>query len=87
MPDTDDTEIDNFLAHYGVRGMRWGIRKEAYYTQNVSSMTSAQINKELEKVKKMNYDLDPMATLGGYGSRGGQAMKLYEKEIKKIQTT
>lgn len=24
------TNVDNFLAHYGVKGMKWGIRKDRY---------------------------------------------------------
>ncbi len=29
MTDVADDVVDDFLAHYGVRGMKWGIRKES----------------------------------------------------------
>lgn len=28
---------DNYLAHYGVKGMRWGVRKANYYDSRVSA--------------------------------------------------
>ena len=47
-----DTQVEDFLAHYGVAGMRWGKRKSRASTAsrirtNVSTMPKRQVAKRL----------------------------------------
>lgn len=38
-------EVDDFLAHFGIKGMRWGVRKE----QEVSAETQAKRNEKAQR--------------------------------------
>ena len=64
-------EVENFLAHYGVKGMKWGVRKDQPYvpgsadaetatklkTRAVSEGTRALSNQELQSlVTRMNLE-------------------------------
>jgi hypothetical protein len=49
----NEKEIDNFFAHYGVKGMRWGVMSKR------RPMTSTEAKYKLEKQSiKNNYKLD-----------------------------
>ena len=43
----------NFLQHYGVKGMKWGVRKDEYKTakRNKRTAKSIQAKKDFHKVK------------------------------------
>ena len=43
---------DNYLAHYGVRGMHWGVHK-AIETQNVKKL-NREYTKAIKKLNKLN---------------------------------
>lgn len=47
-------EVDNFLAHYGVRGMKWGIRRNrAPATLTTASNVSRQTKKAVADYNRM----------------------------------
>lgn len=50
--------VDNFLAHYGVKGMRWGIRKEHYRDyQEVATVDSANniVKRQAANINMVRY--------------------------------
>lgn len=53
--DTDETydldEVDNFLEHYGVKGMKWGKRK-------VTSKEIGNARKDLKSLQRRSYKLE-----------------------------
>lgn len=93
------TETDDFLEHYGVRGMKWGVKKAA---SGISSATSAanagvrdavQRSKEKREVvkaeRKANFEA---AANAGYSTRmrnqdlsdiGSRGVRRVEKRIAK----
>lgn len=42
-------DLDDALAHYGVMGMKWGIRKDLKKTGSISKKTKGKINKAVSK--------------------------------------
>lgn len=42
-------DLDDALAHYGVMGMKWGIRKDLKKTGSISKKTRGKINKAVNK--------------------------------------
>lgn len=44
------TDVDNFLEHYGVKGMRWGQRR--VHTANMKALDKAEKQKDREKQEK-----------------------------------
>ena len=42
-----DAGVDEFLAHYGVKGMKWGVRKEYH-----NKMIETEINSKKESAQK-----------------------------------
>ncbi len=43
--ETTDQEVDNFLKHFGMKGMRWGVRNQKRNASDTSSR-----NRKLKKV-------------------------------------
>jgi hypothetical protein len=69
-------EIDVFLAHHGIKGMRWGVHKsDPANPQNLRGQIS-KIDAKLEKKDGAN-------VLAGYGLKGWAGSKQYKKAIKK----
>lgn len=44
--------VDDFLAHYGVKGMRWGVRKAASGIASASSSVSAGVKDAVQRSKE-----------------------------------
>ena len=83
------------LKHYGVLGMRWGMRKRAYYDSSVRTARTAkesanrQYNRDFDKAsrihlsnKKWNKDADKAAASG---ARLNKAEKAYKKAYKEAR--
>jgi hypothetical protein len=47
----DEEEIDIFLSHYGVKGMKWGIRKDRR-TPGVSARTDREARKDAKELAR-----------------------------------
>lgn len=45
-------EYESYLAHYGVRGMRWGVRKAAPKVSNNKKRKNNIYNKKLSSLQK-----------------------------------
>ena len=43
---------NNELAHYGVVGMKWGVRKEKYYEKKAKTSSGKKKEKYIDKLKK-----------------------------------
>jgi hypothetical protein len=71
-----DVLLEDFLAHYGVRGMRWGVRRSEPSSASDRRLELAKINQKIGKI-------DADKALRGYGLRGWAAQKMYNKQIKK----
>lgn len=69
-------EVDDFLAHYGVKGMRWGVRKAASGISSASSSVRSTVRDAVQRSKdrrdtvkaerKANFDA---ARSAGYSNR------------------
>lgn len=73
-------EVDDFLAHYGVRGMRWGVRR---YQNKDGSLTTAGKKKISKEYKKASIAGDK-ALQQKYSS---MYMKAYNKAAEKMNTS
>lgn len=57
-----ETEVEDFLAHYGVKGMRWGVRKQRKaYKQYKEKMYG---NKKKKKLTQAQKDMRKIRTIG-----------------------
>ena len=83
---------ENELMHYGVPGMKWGIRRDR---DNGSTLTSAGKNKEYKKAlrtdKKIRRNLESNAYdsarfANAYSKKSKSYSKKYEKAISKDPT-
>lgn len=73
---TDPTpEVEEFLEHYGVKGMKWGVRRSAAELARIRGQRR-QATKDVRKLKKINRK-------GGKGSRAKYEAKKSEIEEKK----
>ena len=45
------TDVDDFLAHYGVKGMKWGVRREASLREKARKAESSVSEKAFSEVK------------------------------------
>lgn len=46
------TDVDNFLEHYGVKGMKWGVRKAASGIASATSSASAGVRDAVQRSKE-----------------------------------
>jgi hypothetical protein len=70
----DPQEVDDFLQHFGVKGMHWGVRRES------APPTNAQQRASLEKkISRIN----GQTAVSGYELRGSVLAKQYKRNIKK----
>lgn len=49
-------EVENFLSHYGKKGMRWGVRKSrstarTTYKKSPKTLTSAELEKRIKRME------------------------------------
>ncbi len=65
------TDVDNFLAHYGVKGMRWGQRKASI--PGVSAKTSREARKDATEFAKAKMF---------YGEGAGTRRKLIKAKVE-----
>lgn len=68
---TDAMEVDAFLAHYGVKGMRWGVRHDG--PAGVSSRTNREAKKDAAEFTKAKLF---------YGEGAGTRRKLIKATVE-----
>lgn len=66
-----DEEVEDFLAHYGVKGMRWGVRKDR--TPGVSRRTDREAKKDAQEAARAKMY---------YGKGAGTRRKLINKSVE-----
>lgn len=78
---------DDFLAHYGVKGMKWGQRKRAALQDRADSLNRVAKGKSTttDKIVATN-TLSALDIARGRGIKGGAAIKAkqYEKAVAKL---
>lgn len=77
------------LYHYGVLGMKWGVRRATYkaYSSNHLKRSRAKIEKDLVKLKKKKLKADEKAAknmMKGKTEKAGKKMKKSYKRGKTI---
>lgn len=71
------TDVDEFLAHYGVKGMQWGVRKrysalqDGVHTASPGAIKTQVISKTGERISVIKQKPGPLA-LGFMKLRGGK---------------
>ena len=77
-------DVDAFLEHYGVKGMRWGVRKETSDSDRL-----AKIEKQLPKLAReknlLRRSISAETTLVGAAKRADAAAKVLKLEKVKDQ--
>lgn len=53
---TMELTYDNYLAHYGIKGMRWGVRRKEGSDGNVSSGSGKVVSKDKSKMAEGSSD-------------------------------
>jgi hypothetical protein len=76
------------LKHYGVKGMRWGVRRtekqlSGSRKKSPENMTSAEKAARIKKLHKELQKMNPELGLAGAGVRGHYGKKLSKKDFKK----
>jgi hypothetical protein len=74
-------EVDDFLAHYGVKGMRWGHRKTE---DQVAEIRGVKAQKFVNKAAAFQTRINDLQKSGGYSSYGTQA-QIHELTTKRDQ--
>ena len=62
----DDIYGDNYMAHFGVKGMKWGTRKRRPSKSSISSMSDKQLR---ASVNRANLEKQYKASLGTTGKK------------------
>jgi hypothetical protein len=70
-------EVDEFLAHFGVKGMHWGERKA------VEPATRADLKGRIDKIDAKLEKGNGDSVVSGYGLKGSAGAKQYKKAVKK----
>ena len=71
-------EVDDFLAHYGVIGMKWGMRRQAKLSQKIDKAKSEGNSKKVDKLKKRKAFVDNVQNLN--------ATKATQKRVAQLST-
>lgn len=74
-------EVDDFLAHYGVKGMRWGHRKTE---EQVTQIRAGKAEKFVNKAAAFQTRINELEKSGGYSSYGTQ-VRVNELAVKRDQ--
>lgn len=70
---------DNYLAHHGIKGMKWGVRR---YQNEDGSLTAAGKKRYYGKVDRIQKDIDSFKGLeGGIKTKGGRTV-LTSKDVQ-----
>ncbi len=80
----DAMSDDEYLEHYGVKGMKWGIRRYQNVDGSLTSEGRKQARREYKEDNKNAYDLGRSATI--YGRAAAKSMKRtirYENKVDK----
>jgi hypothetical protein len=74
------TDVDNFLEHYGVKGMRWGVRKAATGVVNASRSANAGVKDAIQRVreKRAGVKADRKANFEAARNRG------YSEKMRRV---
>lgn len=74
-------DVDTFFGHYGIKGMRWGIRKKGKTTSQVaSSLTDRELNK---RVKRLNMEKQYVDLVSGKAERDKSSVQRGREAINK----
>src|SRR5450756_1147482 len=73
-----ELSVDEFLAHHGVKGMKWGVHEE-----KSTAETSADLKRSLDKVHAKLDKKSGSHVVAGYGLKGWAGAKQYDKAIKR----
>ena len=85
MRETD--RIDDILLHYGVKGMRWGVRKKV--TEFVEGKKAKRISKKISQADKAWERTVEKGIMNKYANDSGVSMEARskaEQQIKKMKT-
>jgi hypothetical protein len=75
----DESELDEFLKHFGVKGMHWGVRE----TRSTSLTPTAAKRAELADLNKKISKIGGQKYVDGEELRGWALKKQYKKAVKK----
>lgn len=68
--------VENFLAHYGVKGMRWGVRRSK--SNQAGGAAAAQRTEDAQKT----HEVIQRISKHGIGSASNSDLKMLEQRIK-----
>ena len=91
---TDEYDVDEFLAHYGVKGMRWGVRRQAKRDANEFAKAKmyygegAGNRRKLikAKVEERSKDPDYKTTFDGHLSNQNMAKRSTQAKRTRVAT-
>lgn len=80
---TNNDNTDAFLAHFGVKGMKWGVRREKHL--NSIKRTAEGYGSFKDKFVAVN-SVSAIDLVRGKGFQGALRMKISELEDRKART-
>jgi hypothetical protein len=71
------SSVDEFLAHFGVKGMHWGVSK------TTEPATKTELKSQIDKINAKLEKGDGSKVISGYSLKGWAGAKQYKKAVKK----